>query len=152
MTPAEYMDAAKQVMGIKADNELANRFEINRSRVSAYRAGREWPDYYIVTKLAITLKLDPATVLADLESQRERNPKRAEFWRSFLSRAAMLGLLVCTLALSSSGICELGQGPLGGLIAASAAFFYAVRVRIIGDYDNPRTSNRDERLQQIMAP
>lgn len=151
MTPAEYMDAAKQVMGIKADNELANRFEINRSRVSAYRAGREWPDYYIVTKLAITLNLDPATVLADIESQREKNPKRLEFWRSFLSRAAMLALVASTLALCFSGNFDTGPGLLGGLIAASAAFLYAVRVRIIGDYDNPRTSNRDERLQQIMA-
>lgn len=79
MTPSEYLDATKQAMGVTADNELANKLEINRSRISAYRAGREWPDNYIVTKLAITLNLDPATVLADLESQREKNPKRAEF-------------------------------------------------------------------------
>lgn len=79
MTPAEYIDAAKAELGIKADNELANRFEVHRQRISAYRSGAQWPDNYIVMKLAITLKIDPARVLADLESQRETDSKRAEF-------------------------------------------------------------------------
>jgi len=86
MTPNEYLDATKKAMGVTADNELANRFEIHRARICAYRAGKEWPDNYIITKMAITLNLDPAKVLADLESQREKNPKRAEFWKSFLSQ------------------------------------------------------------------
>ena len=58
MTPAQYLDAAKETLGIQADNELAKRFETTRFRISAYRKGKEWPDNYIVMKLAITLKLD----------------------------------------------------------------------------------------------
>lgn len=131
MTPNEYLDATKKAMGIKADNELANRFEIHRARICAYRAGKEWPDNYIVTKMAITLNLDPAKVLADLESQREKNPKRSEFWKSFLSRAILVALLVCTLAWSSIGISDSAAKAIGGAIAASTALFYARRVRII---------------------
>lgn len=145
MNANEYLDAAKQAMNITSDYELANRFGLHRSRISSYRKGREWPDNYVVMLLAITLKLDPARVLADLESQREKDPKRREFWQGFLSRAVMLALITSTLLLGSIG----NSGPeapvLGGLVAASAAFFYAVWVRIIGDSDNCWLSHRENR-------
>lgn len=152
MTPSEYLDAAKAVIGITSDNELAQRLGTTRQRISAYRLGQQHISAEAAFKLAITLNQDPAMVFADLESQKERNPKRAEFWRSFVSRAVMLALIASTLAWFSSGNYDTGPGLLGGLIAASAAFFYAVRVRIIGDYDKPYVSNRDARLQQIMNP
>lgn len=136
MTPAEYLDAAKAELGIQADNELANRFGTTRFRINGYRKGREWPDNYFVMKLAITLKLDPARVLADLESQREKDPKRAEFWRSFLSRAALLVLIACTLASSFIATSGTEAAQLGGILTASAAVFYALWVRIIWYYDN----------------
>ena len=54
-------------------------------------------------KTVIALELDPAHVIADLEEQREKNEKRRDFWRSFLSRAPMLiAALACTLVLSFS--------------------------------------------------
>lgn len=136
MTPAEYLDAAKAELGILADNELAKRIGTTRFRISAYRKGTEWPDNYIVMKIAITLKLDPARVLADLESQREKDKTRAEFWRSFLSRAALLVLIACTLASSFTAISDTEAAQLGGILTASAAVFYAFWVRIIWYYDN----------------
>lgn len=131
MTPTEYLDAAKAVMNITSDNELAQRLGTTRQRISAYRLGQQHISAEAAFKIAITLNQDPAVVFADLESQREKNPKRAEFWRSFVSRAAMLALIASTLALCFSGNFDTGPGPLGGLIAASAAFFYALWVRII---------------------
>lgn len=140
MKPAEYLDAAKTAIGITADNELARRLETTRFRISAYRNGKEWPDNYIVMKLAITLKLDPARVLADLESQREKDPKRAEFWRSFLSRADLLVLIASTLVSSFIATSGTAAPQLGGILTASAAVFYACWVRIIWYYDKSRLS------------
>lgn len=140
MTPAEYLDAAKTELNIQADNELARRIGTTRFRIRAYRKGAEWPDNYVVMKLAITLKLDPARVLADLESQREKDPTRAEFWKSFLSRAALLVLIACTLASSFIGTSGVEASPPGGILTASAAVFYALWVRIIGYYDKCRLS------------
>lgn len=151
MTPAEYLDAAKDALGIKADNELANRFGTTRFRINGYRKGREWPDNYIVMKLPITLKLDPARVLADLESQREKDAKRVEFWRSFLSRAALLVLIACTLASSFIATSGTEAAPLGGILTASAAVFYAFWVRIICDYDKSTLSQCKIRLLEIMT-
>lgn len=146
MTPAQYIDAAKAELGIHSDNELAKRFDLHRQRVSACRAGREWPDNYIVMKLAITLKLDPATVLADLESQREKHPDRAQFWRSFLTRAALLVLIACTLASSFIATSGTEAAQLGGILTASAAVFYAAWVRIIWTYVSFRLSICENRL------
>lgn len=151
MTPTEYLDAAKAVMNITSDNELAQRLGTTRQRISAYRLGQQHISAEAAFKIAITLNQDPALVFADLESQREKNPKRAEFWRSFLSRAAMVAMIASTLALCFSGNCDTGPGPLGGLIAASAAFFYAFWVRIICDYDCSHLSYRGKSLQKIMA-
>lgn len=131
MNPGEYLDAAKKTMGITSDNELAKRLETTRQRISAYRLGQQSISPETAFKLAITLNLDPALVFADLESQREKNPKRQEFWKSFLSRATLAAVLVCTLAFSSIGISERAAGGIGGTLLVSAALFWAFRLRII---------------------
>ena len=131
MTPSEYLDEAKKTIGITSDYELAKRLEITRGSITGMRDGSRNIPMAIAFKVAITLNLDPATVLADLESQREKNPKRLEFWRSFLSRAAMVAVLACTLAWSSTVTYAPGVAPLGGLVAASLALFWLRRVRII---------------------
>lgn len=127
MTPNEYLDAAKRAMEITSDYELAKRLEISRQRVSAYRNGKEWPDAYIAAKLAITLELDPASVIADLEAQKETDPKRRSFWVGFLSRAAVVVATVCTLAWSFSGISEAEAIGLGGAVTASAVALFLAR-------------------------
>lgn len=141
MTPSEYLDAAKKTMGIESDNELAKRLETTRQRISGYRSGQQAVKAETAFRLAITLKLDPASVLADLESQQEKNPKRAEFWRSFLSRAALVAVLACTLAWSSTVTSGSAAAALGGMLAASAAILYARWVRIICRYDNRELSH-----------
>lgn len=146
MTPAQYIDAAKTELAIQSDNELAKRFDLHRQRISAYRNGTQWPDNYVVMKLAITLKLDPATVLADLESQREKHPDRAQFWRSFLTHAALLVLIACTLASSFIGTSGTAATPHGGTVAASTAVFYALWVRIIWVYVSFGLSKCENRL------
>lgn len=115
MTPIEYLDAAKKTIGITSDYELAKRLEVSRQAMSDYRNGKRSPDAYVVFKLAITLNLDPAMVLADLESQKETNEKKRGFWSSFMQRAAIVAVLVCTLALNFSGIAGNERARLGGL-------------------------------------
>lgn len=75
MNPIEYLEAAKQAMGITSDNELAKRLEANRGTISAIREGKRGVPVEMAFRLAITLNQDPATVLADLESQRATTPE-----------------------------------------------------------------------------
>jgi anti-sigma-K factor RskA len=115
MKPADYLDAAKARLNIESDYELAKRLEVRNGAISEMRSGSRHVPLDVAYKLAITIELDPALVVADLESQREKNPKRQGFWTGFLSRAAMLVLAVaCTLALSFSGTYGSAAGAAGG--------------------------------------
>ena len=87
MTPNEYLNATKKAMQIESDYELAKRFEINTGMMSKLRQGTRPISTIMATKIAIALNIDPMTVIADLEAQREKNPKKADFWRSFPLRA-----------------------------------------------------------------
>ncbi|MBI4984575.1 MAG: helix-turn-helix transcriptional regulator [Rhodocyclales bacterium] len=59
MKTAEYLDAARDALGIKSDYALALKLEVPRQYVSRWRNGEIIPDAYACTKLAITLNLDP---------------------------------------------------------------------------------------------
>lgn len=148
MTPSDYLDAAKQAMGIASDYELAKRLDVRRQRISAYRNGTDWPENYVVMKIAIALNLDPVGVLADLESQKEKRPERAAFWRSFLSRAVLVVVLACTLAWSSTAI----SPPGAGLISGASGKLYDAGLRIIWDSVKRKLSHAGRRLQEIMKP
>ena len=102
MTPAEYLNATKSVMGIQSDYELAKKLETTTDMVSKIRSGKRPMPLVIATKIAITLNIDPITVIAENEAIHEKDSQKAAFWRSFLSRAIMVVATVCTLAFSSS--------------------------------------------------
>lgn len=105
MKPSAYLDAVKAQLNIESDYQLEKRLEVGKGHVNEMRSGKRGIPLNIAFKLAIALQLDPAQVVADLEEQREKNEKRRDFWRSFLSRAPMLiAVLACTLALSFSAI------------------------------------------------
>jgi len=105
MKPSAYLDAVKAQLNIETDYELAKRLGVPRGHVTEMRSGKRGVQIAVAFKLAIALELDPASVVADLEEQREKNEKRRAFWRGFLSRAAALAaVLACTLVLSFSSI------------------------------------------------
>lgn len=109
MKPAEYLDACKKALHIGSDYELAHRLEVPKQYVSEYRKGRRMIAPDVAFRIAITLERDPAQVWAEIEVQQEKNEKRRDFWRSFLSRAATVAAVACTLALSYSA--GLGNAP-----------------------------------------
>lgn len=115
MKPNEYLDAAKARLNITSDYELAKRLELANGSLSGIRSGHRNIPLDVAFRLAITLELDPAQVVADLEAQREKNEKRRGFWRSFQSRAActaaVLGITLASLLFAISGSV---QNPPGG--------------------------------------
>lgn len=91
MTPSEYLDACKVALTIESDYALAHALGMSRQAITQYRKGQRHPDSYAACKFAITLGIDPATVIADLESQHEKNAGKLKFWRDFVSRAKEAG-------------------------------------------------------------
>jgi hypothetical protein len=100
MNASEYLDAAKERLCLSSDYGLAKKLELRPEHMGAFRSGKRAIPTHLAFRLAITLELDPSEVIADLESQREKNPQRAELYRSFLSRVRKVGgILACTLGL-----------------------------------------------------
>lgn len=115
MTPAEYLDAAKARLNVSSDYALAKRLECLPNHVSEIRSGKRHVPIDMAFRLAITLELDPAQVVADLEEQREKNEKRRGFWRSFTSHARCnVVAVLCMLALIASATFGSVQNPHGG--------------------------------------
>ncbi len=115
MKPSEYFDAAKDRLNIESDYALCKKFGITDKGLPAMRNGSRRVPLDIAYKLAITLEIDPALVVADLEGDREKNPQRKAFWSGFLQRAVMLAVTVaCTLVLNFSATCANGLSIHGG--------------------------------------
>lgn len=115
MKPNEYLNACKMRLNIQSDYELAKRLGVSGGAISEIQRGIRGIPLDLAFRIAITLELDPAEVVADLEGQSEKNPKKREFWNSFVQRArAAVVLLACTLALSVSGIYGNGAATHGG--------------------------------------
>lgn len=109
MTPAQYLASCKVKMGHCSDYKLAKAWDLDDGYISKLMRGVRPIDAHVAFRIAITLNLDPATVLADIESQQQTG-KRAEFWRGFLSRARVTMLTLCTLASVLFG--SLGSEPV----------------------------------------
>lgn len=115
MKPAEYLDAVKARISVESDYELAKRLELGRSTISEIRKNIRPMPLEVAYRVAITLELDPAEVVADLEAQRAKTPKAREFWTGFISHARQAAAVVlCMLALNSFGIYGGAAAPLGG--------------------------------------
>lgn len=115
MKPTEYLDAAKARLNVKSDYALAKLIECPSGHIAEVRSGKRHVPLDMAFRLAITLEIDPAQVVADLEEQREKNEKRRGFWRSFRSHAACAALaLACMLAVLHSATSGSGPGARGG--------------------------------------
>ena len=98
----QYLDAAKESLKITSDYALAKTLGIHNGRITEYRKGKTTPDPYIWARLGIILNRDPMEMMAEVELERETKPERLDFWRDFLSRAALV-LLFQGLAWHSIG-------------------------------------------------
>lgn len=124
MTPNDYLDAAEKALGGISDYALAKHFMVCKQDISQVRHGKKPLNAYLATQVAIALGIDPAQVIADVESQQDKNPERAAFWRSFLLRARKAAaVFLGTLALLYGATCA--DGLTAGSRAARRRFDFA---------------------------
>ena len=84
MTPAEYLDAAKEKLALTSDYALAKTIGHQTSHVADFRSGKRHIPDDVKLWLSTTLAMDLASIVGDLGSQREKNLERAKFLRSFV--------------------------------------------------------------------
>ena len=114
MTPAQYLASCKVKLGHCSDYALAKKWSIDNGYMSMLMRGKRPINAHVAFLIATTLELDPATVLADIESQQQTG-KVGEFWRSFLSHArAAAAASLCMMAFGLFAGIGSDPGGLGG--------------------------------------
>ena len=102
MTPAQYLAACKTKLGHCSDYALAKKWEFDKGYMSKVIRGKTPINARMAYCIAITLELDPSTVLADIERQQQTG-KVGAFWQSFFSRLTHTLLVLLVLLGASAG-------------------------------------------------
>lgn len=90
MKTAQYLDAAKQKLGIKSDYALAPCLGMTKQAISKMRNRPLVMSNTTAAKVAEILDLDPLRVIADMELERGSND---ELWKRIAQRVAAAVLL-----------------------------------------------------------
>lgn len=104
MITAEYLDKCKEKLNISSTYALAKAWDVSETMLGNYYNGRRSPDDFACFKIAETLNLDPAYVIAQIRAENEKDEKKAEYFRVFgglLSKQAIniVLVLVCVASL-----------------------------------------------------
>lgn len=104
MNGKEYVKACKKRLKIDTDYKLALELEISQSDMNFYARGERVPSVYACFKFAECLGLDPATVIADIASETEKNPAKRNYFKSFIAglKVAVASLAIMTALWNST--------------------------------------------------
>ena len=89
MKTVDYFRQVKRRLGIESDYALAKHLNLQSSAISKIMAGKHTMGDETALKVAETLGLPPALVLADVHAEREKNPAVAAVWRSMVEKFSM---------------------------------------------------------------
>jgi hypothetical protein len=102
----ELLLECKVKLGIQSDYKLAQALEMHSGLISDYMSGKRVPDEYACMRISLILQRNPAEIIAVIQGESEKNPKRKAFWLDFLvhaKQAAKLGMLLLTFIVALNG-------------------------------------------------
>lgn len=89
MQTTEYLAAAKRRLQIENNAAMAARLGLSEAALSRYGSGARVMDDYTAAQVADILGLDPLTVIAQANAEREKDKARAAYWARIANKAAM---------------------------------------------------------------
>ncbi|MBC3930375.1 DUF3693 domain-containing protein [Undibacterium curvum] len=89
MNTVEYLNHAKEKLGITSDYALAKSLEMSRSGMSALINGKVTMSDETAMKVAEILGKHPAIVLADMHAEREKNPAIQAVWHGIMEKFSL---------------------------------------------------------------
>ena len=100
------LDDVKKAKEIETDYVLAKELGINRARISAYYAGKEFPNEYACLRIAEVLNVSVDIILALVRIDAEKDEERRAAWVAYYKRiqaAEMQKAPVKELSVESGG-------------------------------------------------
>ena len=105
MNGKEYIEACKTRLKVNSYYKLAIELDIPEAEINFYARGERLPSVYACFKIAECLGLEPAIIIADIASETEKNPKKRDFFKSFIAcckAVAVAGLIISALLNSTN--------------------------------------------------
>ncbi len=105
MNGKEYVKACKEKLNLDTDYKLALHLEISQSDMNFYARGERLPSVYACFKIGECLGIDPSIIMADIASESEKNPKKRDYFKNFISSCKMavaVGLAIAVLWSSTT--------------------------------------------------
>lgn len=120
----EFLDDCKKRLGLSSTYALAKAWDMSEVVLGRYYKGDRTPDEFACFKIAETLGIDAAYVIAKIKSETEKDPKKAEYFKVFggvLRKQAVniMLVLVCVTSLLSAP--DTGDDNVFVAAASSAA-------------------------------
>lgn len=98
-TTLDYLEEAKQALGLTSDNALSIRIGITRASMSLIKLKKRTMDDYTCIMLAAILEVDPMEIVATANFERESDEKKKEFWANFRKQSARSTASAALLAI-----------------------------------------------------
>lgn len=99
MLTNELLNRTKEKIGTNREVDLARKLGIAQTRLSNYRSGLRKPDEEACFLIAEIIEEEPAAVIATVNIEAAKEPKKAEFWREKAKKyAASAGIISALLA------------------------------------------------------
>lgn len=121
MIVENYLDKCKEKLNISSTYALAKKWDISEQVLSRYYNGEREPEEFACFKIAETLGLDPAYVIASVKAETEKNEKKKNYFKSFNSASRKVATSTALVAVLSF-FCLIGLS-IGGVKTAQAVFF-----------------------------
>ena len=125
MIVSKYLDDCKKKLDISSTYALAKMWDISEQVLSRYYNGEREPEEFACFKIAETLELDPAYVIASVKAEMEKNEKKKNYFKSFNSASRKVATSTALVAVLSV-LCLLGLS-VGGVKTAQAVFLKRAR-------------------------
>ena len=104
MNGKEYINACKERKNVTSLYKLALELEIDERELNFYARGERLPSVYACFKIGECLGIDPSIIMADIASETEKNPKKRDYFKSFIACckvAVVAGLMTVALLAST---------------------------------------------------
>lgn len=101
MKQAEYINKAKEKLGLTSDYAFSLETNIHRGTLKDFRDEKRKFDEYTAINIAKILEIDPVEVIADVQSQLEKNEDKREFWYEQLEKK-QAGYITTNTALKTT--------------------------------------------------
>lgn len=124
MIVKEFLNKCKEKLGFSSTYELAKHWGVSDQMLSNYYNEKRVPDDFACFKIAETLGLDPAYVIAQIRAENEKDEKKAEYFRVFggvLRKQAVNIMLVVVCVASLVSVSNIGKDNFLIAIASSCA-------------------------------